>query len=537
MWVDPDGSPSPAPWLSPEFVNDVERGFHAEIMVPTPSFARLWIFADAAARAEGGHGLPSPLDIEHLANVWTIGSTALRLTDPPRARLIADAYEESRLDGSFCWRIKVLLEAMSPSARALLSRHWIESIVDALELTSHDLRDVIVDLLRAGLTVADPVAHIAPMVDATRAEEVGSAESRLITSRRELHDYFRSVVNAGGGKILQTHCRLAWERFTAAVIGELKLLFPPEHGGEQTTWKEGRFASFVDGIEDLHRHIADRGGAKLRDRVRMDRIAKRLAGYARQVDSAMADMRRAQERRAGLIGGAAIRAEAFRRLLSSALADGVEEFLRRTLERAFSRAPSSDDQDPLTIDISDAARAPELLELLPPVSPGTAAVGRVQALADTRSAAVLLLRSASVEPPADMRALAAHLRREGRDHIVERLAAVLDPNEVIQLRARASRRADEMRAAVLAVSRAAAKLSDLASSVAPDVRRTRDEADRLIETGVARWSSFGAWLQACLSAAQERIERAVGALRAEASGRDAEMAASVTRSTLKRSPF
>ncbi len=152
VWIGPDGARSQVPWRDHAFVSDLQAAFAAAASATPPTFAYLWIVADAAAHV-GSTSLPSPRDVGHMATVWTLGSTAPQLRDQDRAREITAAYDEANLDRSLRWRVKVLLESISPSIEAPLLQGTIEDVVGALDLDSGDLRDVLVELITTGLTV------------------------------------------------------------------------------------------------------------------------------------------------------------------------------------------------------------------------------------------------------------------------------------------------------------------------------------------------------------------------------------------------
>lgn len=497
-----------APWHDVDFATKISATFDAELGERTMRFQRLRILAAATAGPDSV--LPPTRDVDDLAAVWS--GNLIRSQDATRASSIREAYRNAALGPTTRWRVAVLLEALAASSTSVLETEFIEEVVHQLELGDRPFESALIELLRLRTRGQGSVEWLRPRLKPTKEESLATVEEQLSIRRRELYDYFRSVMKAGGGKIDQTHCREAWNGFIERVLPGLKGLFPVEHEGE-AAWKPADKKGFVDGVERLHAEVADRRGARLKDRVRMDRIAGRLGSYARAVNEAMTKVEEVRQQRAGRV---AVETKVFHALLDRQGPPGVVRGLREILSRAlFPPPPVDDDVDPLGISELDVREHPSLLELLPAVE-GTASdpdFGRAVNILEPRAAAAMLLEAAE---PSSNEPLPELLRARGRKHLLGKIVALCTEEDRVHIHAEQSAELEEARQRLTSIEAVRRRLADAASPVFEALTSVHQDALALLDKQAPRMGFFVAWLERVLAFGRAQLEAAGQAILARA---------------------
>lgn len=498
----------PAPWKRDDFASRALTAFESELAKRPPAFQRMWILAKGASRFSA---LPAAEDVEELAGWWHSGYS--RRHDPSRGPAMIEACIDGSMGPTTRWRIAVLLEALS-SSPVPLDAGVAEEMVHHLGLEDHGLEVALVEILNLRSRVAEPVVWLRGLLEPAEGVPLATAERRLASRRQDLFDYFRSVSQAGGGKIQQTHCREAWRDFIESLLPDLRHLFPVEHGGD-AQWAAAQRRSFIDGIEGLHADIADRRGARLKDRVRMDRLAERIASHAQATSEAMEAVEEARQRKAGRVGDVAVRVDVFRNLAEGPPTAGVVGFLREVLVRTLFPPPAVDDVDPLGIVEDDLRRHPDLLEFLPAVA-GSATSPEypsVSDIADLQAAAGVILEAEQ--------SLAAHglpevLRERGREDLLGRVVVLCSEEDRVRIHAEQDAALEAARRSLAELEWARLRLADAASPLHVPIWTINRQAVSALDDQPPRLRLFTAWIGELTVFAREELQRAAKALLDEA---------------------
>lgn len=530
-WLAPGGMLERAPWQSPEFAKELSRRFEQECGQDPPRFSLLWLLA--AAGESVAATTPRARDVEALATMWTSALVPATTGGLPRSEELRAANTDAILSSDLRWRVLMVLEAFGPSREMSLSSTEIEEIISAVDIENHDLRIAMGDLLRIGATHEQPMARIRAILG-REPGTLAKTEALLVQQRRELYDLFDRAQRRRLFRFKTDFCQEVWLKFIREIAGELRHLFPPEHGG-LASWEPERFTVFLNRIEAIHRDVADRDGARHDDRTHMDKWAQRIAVTAREIDASMVQIATAASRRSLVVAGKPVQHEAFRRLLdrTDSLPRADEDLFRRLLARFLVDPPPSarheHEADPLAITLQDAMLYPDLLGLLPAArrgEMGTIVLGRAPEVSDFRTAGALLLRAQQQDDSHDasITGLLDLARTPERAHMLPALASQLSEEEQLRLHAEYTAQVEAADAAVARLRGEWRRLRDAASGMASTIGKVCDQAAELIEQATPHaLRLIRAWLDAVAQEGAEEVARLGANLRTEALQRGDDM--------------
>lgn len=451
-WIGPDGQADAAPWKDPAFVDRL-REAEAQA-VSNHDFARWWLLCNAA-EAVGRELTLTSRDISALAAVW----------DAPASP--SAGYDEDRPAGlremagdSAGMRLRLVLEALRTSRKAPLQLDETGPMVELAQFTHGGFAKVVHALLDLGAMGLDGVDVLRGALGKRAAPNLDQLRANLLRKRQEFHKEMVKRWQAAGGQIERTHCRRAWDEFIRKVAPQLQAMYPVEKRGA-ADWDPARMEDFLRTLDGVHAEVADRAGARLKDREKMDGAARFLADLALSVNEAMRQVKGFKPIADDTLArGLPVREASALRERTEALDSPGEELCRQLMLRcladpakAASAQPASDS---LALRVRDVMTAPGLLEMLDPSTVKTLAEAqsddmtllRVDVLEDPLRAVSLLCLAPLAETDPDQNerpvtTLYRHLVARDRWDLVKALSPALDPREQKRLHDHASRNQEE----------------------------------------------------------------------------------------------
>lgn len=322
----------------------------------TIRFGQAWIHAKALVEL-GADPAVEPDDLGAAAKIFAHPHATSAGADSGRPSRIVDLAATERRPAL---RLALIVEALRPNAENGIPAADVPEIVAAAEFESGALERTVRELLHFAAVGGDVIDALSSTTTEETATTPEALQARLVQVRSDLHDLVRRKTSAAGGVIEHTHCRKAWDNFMTDVAPRLL----PLHDGRAFGAEELAIATrLAREVPKLHARHADRGGAKLHDRSRMNRVADEIADAVRQVAVA-----------ARALDGSPVRGRAPARfdLPPEIVAqirvetpdDPVESVAIALLRRCMS-SPSLDDTG-IELTFRDLLGAPRLLPLVSP---------------------------------------------------------------------------------------------------------------------------------------------------------------------------
>jgi hypothetical protein len=515
-WYSPSGKVERAPWRDASFAGSVAGAFAAAAAEREPPFHVLWLMA-AASRAVGANDLPSPEDVVTLAGLWASPAHVGAAADPTRVRRLRDSLTEGKYSESPGTRLQLMFEALGPSHE--LMGDDAETFTVFAGFHDRWLREVIDGFLRLATQGDSPATRLRDALDPAHRADPNVAARSVEAAREAFRKEFLRVQHAGGGNIEHTHCREAWGDFIAAIEPRVRELTSPRDAASRPL---DELAKTARGITQVHAKIADKHGARLKDRHKMDRMADRLRDFALTLVDALRAQVQVTSRRPA-VNGCAELVESWRKLTASSPLVGDEELIRQLLLRVIDPTPKADERDTFGLTLAEFAARPDLVGCFSDIDisehgrapRGDAVVADVRRTTDPRHAAALWIRPAMAAGDGSL--LDSLLRALDQPH----LRAFAGPfllrlSESEQRRVHASRSAEEQQLwrrhdRLRAVWRS---LSDLVVGMAADVRRVVTDVENTLETDVttALAPLYAAWIDAVSDRCDVAVRRAIEAL-------------------------
>lgn len=531
-WVAPSGQITNAPWREPAFPERLSRAFAEAAALPEPQFATLWL-TSAASRVLGVDMLPVAEDIVSTASLWASGIRGSGTVDPQRAARLRDTIQSGRNTETPSTRLQLVLEALDPSQE--LSADEVEQCVEFAGFKDRSLRTVVELLLGQAARGAPPMSRLRDALDPAKNVDPSVVVRRVEETREAFRKEFMRVRHAGGGNIEHTHCREVWGSFILAIDPVVRQLVDPPGA---VAWALDELAKRVRDIEPTHRKIADKGGAKLKDRHKMDRMAERLHGLAVEIVSALRAQAQIVARRPGFEDGSELVA-AWRQLEAAGPLVGDEELARGLLLRQVGDASTRDEREPFGLTLEALVARPSLAACFADLdlsgaerAPGVGVVvADIRKTLDPRLTAAVWLEP-PLNPEGDEAGTCGLFRALDQPHLRAALGSLIDRfPEADRLRihrARASEKQDLWRKHDR-LRTAWRRLADLVVGMAPEVRRVVGDIEGALEADVAVTYSplYGTWLDAVADRCDAAEKRAIESLVTAADALDSTVADAV----------
>ena len=451
-WIGPDGQAEAAPWKDPAFV---ARLRDAETQaVSGHDFARWWLLCKAA-ESVGRELTLTSRDISALAAVWDAPASPSAGYDEDRPASLREMAGDSA-----GMRLRLVLEALRTSRKEPLQQDETGPMVDLAQFSNGGLAKVVHALLDRGAMGLDGVDLLRGSLGKRAAPNLEQLKSNLLRKRQDFHKEMVKRWQAAGGQIERTHCRRAWDDFIRRVAPDLQVMYPEDKRGKPE-WDTARMEGFLRTLDGVHAEIADRAGARLKDREKMDGAVRFLADLALSVNEAMRQVKGFKPATDdSLTRGLPVREASALRERTEALDSPGEELCRqlmlRCLEDPTKAGSAPRASDSLSLRVRDVLAAPGLLEMLDPSTVKTLADAqdgemtllRVDVLEDPLRAVSLLCLAApeDTEPDQDERPITTLFRQlvaRDRWDLVKALSPALDPREQKRLQDHASRNQEE----------------------------------------------------------------------------------------------
>ncbi|MFO0610773.1 MAG: hypothetical protein U0324_46860 [Polyangiales bacterium] len=389
-------------------------------------------------------------------------------------------------------------------------------------------------LLRLATQGESPALSLRTALDDGKGADPESAARHVDEAREAFRKEYLRVQHAGGGSIEHTHCREAWSVFIDAIDARVRELTAPRDARARPL---GELADKARGISQVHARIADKHGARLKDRRKMDRRADGL----RDLAMALVEALRAQEQvnvRRPAVNGCDELVASWRMLVAAPPLRGDEELARRLLQRVIGPAPQAGERDLFGLTLADFVARPDLVACfteLEAAEPGRALrAGDVLADArqavDPRRAAALWMLGAPA--PGDGASLDDLLRALDPPHLRAFAGQVLLRFSESEPRRPLPRRGDEesrlwrLHDRLLGNWRS---LADRVGGMAPDVHEVVRGVEETLELDLptALLPLYSAWVEAVCGRSEDAVRRAIEALVSAADALDPAGAAAV----------
>ena len=537
FWTAPGGQCAPVPWRDPAFADELRSKTEELLAEESPDLRWLWLMSRAGEQL-GVSALVSPDDVRALDALQHAPEAPEAGASSERGPRLQEAVREGAITSAAAWRWRLLLEVLRPHREAPLSWEMVQDGCEAAGIPAGPLQDLLVGLATLNVGGEDGTA----VVRAALRDRPGdpAAIAQELTSARQA--YYSNLIarwNAGGGYIMTTHCRRAWGIFMDTAGANLKRLYPVAHGGLEhvdvaceRTW--------VNELPRVHARIADREGAKFKDRARMDRLVERFQAdathvldLARRLQTAQAD-RVARPELSRILPAIAQLCALIDARLSAASAEqaSTEPAAMRALA-AFAlgclgaRSVSGARGDSAEFDDADIRRYPGLLRLLGPgVSPGASGGPALRfdvvEITDPRRAAAIVLKAPPQDLP-DLPSLVRWLEARGEHLLMGPLLPALGTSDQHRMHVRRQQALEHLGRLADELDAIRYQLGELAHPAGPAWREVVESARRLLQeparlpgdpTLVQRW------LEQSIATAQRAQDDAVRDLRTQAAARD-----------------
>lgn len=386
-WIGPDGQAQAAPWKEPAFM---ERLRDAETQaVSGYDFARWWLLCKAAESVGRKLTLTSR-DISALAAVWDAPASPSAGYDEDRPASLREMAGDSA-----GMRLRLVLEALRTSRKSPLQRDETGRMVELAQFANGGLAKVVHALLDLGAMGFDGVDLLRGALGKRAAPTLEQLKQNLQRKRQEFHREMVKRWQAAGGQIERTHCRRAWDDFILRVRDDLQVMYPEDKRGKPD-WDTTRMEGFLRTLDGVHAEIADRAGARLKDREKMNGAVRFLVDLALSVNEAMRQVQRFRPvTDDSLTRGLPVREASALRERMEALNSPGEELCRQLILRCLEDPTKAGfpprASDSLSLRVRDVLAAPGLLEMLDPST--------IRTLADAQDGDMMLLRVDVLEDP------------------------------------------------------------------------------------------------------------------------------------------
>lgn len=505
-WRDPHGHVVEVPWTTPGFRDRLIAA--AEQCSSLEEWRYVYVHA-RAAEALNLRDLPRPRDIESLIGLLARPTSSSAGMDSSRARRLFD--EDVYPAGTQGLRVAMVLEAWRPSADRTIDLDAVARLLFAAGFVTPELRVLLSAAFRFGAEGGDALAAVRASALRDEPPPQEDLEACADRARTELRSEHRNLWSAAGGRIETTHCREAWRRFMEVshdVFEHLAGVRPSSRSVD------------LDSIEDLwneYEKIADRGGARLGDRAKMDRWAKHLLQAAREVVLTQRRLATARQRRAPISPAAAALDQSFQALRASPPPLTRDPY--RELILALTAAvpvAAIDEERALRLSFQDFVYSPALVQSMPVVPGGGADHFEAPPVSDAVAASAILMApfSRSGHHSTPPLTLADVLREVERTDLLIHLNPVTDRDARESAAALTRMQLDAHRMAD-AVEEIAHTLDELAHGIAPGFRDVVAQARGSIAKPphLAPPDLVAAWLRRVAQLGSDAIEQAVLAVR------------------------
>lgn len=288
-WIDEAGRIRSAPWVDAEFEFRLRRG--VEEAWANGNFDLAVLFS-AAGKALGFQTKLSPEDISSAERLFAEPTDLARVRDSARLRRIRSTQKDLTTN-----ELAVCLEALAPTFPVTLSNADVGALLDATGFTHGPLRSVVEFLLNGWAALVDPIELIRVQALDTAADPE-TLSRKLSEAQANLRYVSGTQWNAGGGRIVHTHCRRAWSDFVRNRVAALRdLMAPPADAKKVEPWT----------VLDARRRVAQLGQAFARimteqnvlhqDRAAAVSAADQIVAAMEQVVSAKQQLEELQKRK------------------------------------------------------------------------------------------------------------------------------------------------------------------------------------------------------------------------------------------------
>lgn len=271
-------------------------------------WSHLWLLCTALENLTSVHpSSPEPpwsiLDLEAFAEMVADPNSALSGVDPSRHERLRSWVDGKQPSGCGTdLRIPVFLESMRPS-EATFDYYRIGELVGQEDLFgSPELREIVKKALEIHSIGQSPIESIRSVLSGVPQRSPSDLAKDLASERKTFRDEMLRLWNAAGGNLKQTHCRTAWDKFVSEIAPTIRVLFPPENGGE-TTWNLEEMERQIVRIERSYRKIAKDGDVKYEEKNRANRAAQSIVSRAMTINQIAAGWKRSKNRDNSSISG------------------------------------------------------------------------------------------------------------------------------------------------------------------------------------------------------------------------------------------
>lgn len=503
FWIRQDGSAVSAPWKEESFRETLhKRQLEA---LKGRDFARLELFARAAKELECCP-VCDPQDVRMFAALWS-GQELGAIGTSDAVEVLQDFLaEEAPKPGPF-HRLKLGAALLFPG-ESRLQRHVLEALIPQLRFRMKALAEFLRGALELRALNVAVLPRLRAALGGTKQRSREELKALLRQRRKQLHSEFVRLYSAAGGVVQRTHCRKAWNEFVERAKPILRPLFPEDKGG-QDSWSSQQMERKVGGLVAMHEEIADRGGAKHKDRGKMNATAELLAELAGQVNSVREEIEALEDPQRGRDSRELPLQEAHRLLEETGSESAEEAFLCEVLKELLSseRLGAGKKRGRSSFGAEDFLEFPGLIAFVSSLSKedvgDTAEWLDASDLSDpVRASATLILEvpqknTSSVSGQESVEKLRLLLSDLDRIDLLSHLAEALDSRN-LRKRVRASFHDLEsrLRQEVRELGRAARELAHLSEPQSDALQRASEDMEGLLDASGSDLFLIRAWVGA-----------------------------------------
>lgn len=410
FWRDGTGTLRPAPWASASFPALLTDAASAALQ--QRAFNRLVVYC-RCAEERGIQSLPTREDLYALLALHA--KPDAYVPDGMDARVQALFEVAVRAEHTLADQIRVLLVALCAAPERAAPANDITAIIKGAGLADSTVGNFLTAALRLGLEADRPIGLLRAELRAAPQRTVVELERELAAARTDLDSLVKQLHHAAGNRVRLRHCIDAWSEFMRAA----RPRFDDVLAGKISDTRS------VDDLLGLYATIADQGGARYQERIRMDRAARQLVDAARKIVVIRQELDRHQSDRPLL---ALPNLVATYRALDAASTRVDAIFIPLLRELATTEASGANGGP--VFEKGDFIRMPGILEAIPVVSieSGSIAVDP-WSIADPLSATAHLLSDRSGDEPVPDLDLLAHLRECKREDLLVHVTPVSKEDE------------------------------------------------------------------------------------------------------------